>query len=243
MGKRAGWLAASLIVALVCPVATNAEEPAPAKEPAATPVEQPEKPTKAIEQTTQSAAIYNIKLREIDERVADLKEKIFLSKARLMALQEVILNGAITGAKTRLVFKNEMGSSFKIVRLDIDLDGSEIVSLRSDTKAAKLDQKEFDVYNGSITPGAHQVSVFAEYQGDGYGIFNYFADYKFKVKATYTFNAEEGRLTTVKVYGYEKGGITTPLKDRPSVRYEMEVMRELRSSEKEAPHKDNAGPK
>ncbi len=33
-------------------------------------------------------------------------------------------------------------------------------------------------------------------------------------------------MTTVKVVGYEKGGMTTELKDRPAVRYDVEVNRE-----------------
>ncbi|HEY1908155.1 MAG TPA: dihydrolipoamide acetyltransferase, partial [Myxococcaceae bacterium] len=50
---------------------------------------------------------------------------------------------------------------------------------------------------------------------------------KFTVSSSYTFSAEPGKVTTVKVVGYEKGGITTDLKDRPAVRYDVEVNREV----------------
>jgi hypothetical protein len=57
-------------------------------------------------------------------------------------------------------------------------------------------------------------------------VFSYLEGYKFTVSSSYTFSAEPGKVTTVKVVGYEKGGITTDLKDRPAVRYDVEVNRE-----------------
>ena len=60
---------------------------------------------------------YNLKLRDIEERVNDLKEKIFQSKARLIQLQEVVLHGTISGAKAKIVHRNEMGASFSLAVL------------------------------------------------------------------------------------------------------------------------------
>jgi hypothetical protein len=57
-------------------------------------------------------------------------------------------------------------------------------------------------------------------------VFSYLDGYKFKVQSSYTFNAEPGRLTVVKVVGFERGGFTTDIKDRPSVRYDVEVSKE-----------------
>jgi hypothetical protein len=173
---------------------------------------------------------YHVKLRDIEERVNQLKEKIFQSKARLIQLQEVVLHGTIAGAKAVLVHRNEMGSSFKIMRVQYALDGAPIFN-RVDAGTGDLEaQGEIEVYAGSITPGNHQISVYLEYQGYGYGIFSYLKGYRFKIKSSYTFNAEEGKLTTVRIVGYEKGGITTELKDRPSVRYDIETTRELRAA-------------
>ena len=69
-------------------------------------------------------AQYNLKLRDIEERVNSLKEQVFQSKARLLQLQEVVLQGAITGAKARLVHFNDMGSSFRLIRAQYALDGT-----------------------------------------------------------------------------------------------------------------------
>jgi hypothetical protein len=171
---------------------------------------------------------FNLKLRSIEERVNALKEKIFQSKARLIQLQEVVLHGAISGAKAVLIHRNEMGSSFRLRRAQYALDGAPVFN-RVDSGSGELnDQEEIEIFNGSIAPGNHQISVYLEYQGYGYGIFSYLTGYKFKIKSSYTFNAEEGKLTNVRIVGFEKGGLTTDLKDRPSVRYDVESSRALR---------------
>ena len=184
--------------------------------------------TPAVEGQPPSEQALNIKLRDIEERVNQLKEKIFQSKARLIQLQEVVLHGAISGAKSVLVHRNEMGSSFVLRRVQYALDGAPIFNRVDETANELSDQEEIEVFNGSIAPGNHQISVYMEYQGYGYGVFSYLKGYRFKIKSSYTFNAEEGKLTTVKVVGYEKGGMTTELKDRPAVRYDTESSQALR---------------
>ncbi|MCA9583231.1 MAG: dihydrolipoamide acetyltransferase, partial [Myxococcales bacterium] len=81
------------------------------------------------------------------------------------------------------------------------------------------DREQFDVYNGSIVPGEHTLTVNLEYRGHGHGVFTYLKGYRFKVRSNYSFNAPEGRSVTVKVVGYEKGGPTAPLEERPAIRY------------------------
>ena len=58
-----------------------------------------------------------------------------------------------------------------------------------------------------------------EYRGHGYGIFSYLKGYRFKVRSSHTYTAAEGKLIHLRVVAYEKGGPTTPLEDRPDVRY------------------------
>ena len=172
---------------------------------------------------------YHVKLRDMEERVSQLKEKIFQSKARLIQLQEVILHGTISGARAVLIHKNEMGSSFRLAKIQYALDGAPIYN-RSDSGDSELEvSEEFEFYTGSIAPGNHQLSVYLEYQGHGYGIFSYLKAYRFKIKSSYTFTAEEGKLITIRVVAYEKGGITTELQDRPAVRYDVDVAKDLSS--------------
>ena len=174
---------------------------------------------------------YNIKLRDIEERVNDLKEKIFQSKARLIQLQEVVLHGTISGSKAKIIHRNEMGGSFKLHRAQYSLDGTPIFNRVDSGDGELAEAQELEIFNGTVAPGNHQVSVYLEYRGDGWGFFSYLNDYKFKIKSSYTFTAEEGRLTTVGVVGYEQGGITTPLTDRPAIRYDIESGRAFRKDQ------------
>jgi hypothetical protein len=84
------------------------------------------------------------------------------------------------------------------------------------------------VYNGSIVPGEHTLTVNLEYRGHGYGVFSYLKGYRFKVRSNYTFAVPEGRVSTVHVVGYEKGGPSTPLEERPAVRYIERVEHQTR---------------
>lgn len=186
---------------------------------------------------TNDDASFNIQLRGLQERVDELKQKVYKSKARLTQLKEVVMHGAISGARARLVHKNEMGSSFRLNRVQYSLDGAPILN-RTDNGDGELDEmSEIEVFNGSIAPGEHQISVYLEYVGEGYGIFSYLKNYQFKIKSSFSFSAEEGKLTTIDIVGYEKGNFTTELQDRLAVRYDQSVESAAREDEEspEAP--------
>lgn len=163
-----------------------------------------------------------IKLRSLEEQVNDLKERIFRSKARLVLLRETVLNGVISGAKAVIVHRNEMGSSFTLEQVSYALDGAPLFN-KTDPDGGLDEQEEIELFNGSIVPGNHNLSVYLLYRGNGYGVFSYLKGYTFKIKSSHAFTAEEGKVTTVKIVAYEKGGFTTDLKDRPQVRYDVEV--------------------
>ncbi len=175
----------------------------------------------------QARGAYNIKLRAIEERVNELKERIFQSKARLMQLQERVLNGAIAGSKATIIHRNQMGESFRLARAQYSLDGTPIFN-RVDTGGGPLSAERFEVFKGSVTPGNHQISVFLEYQGNGFGVFSYLDGYRFRIRSSYTFSAEEGKITGVSIIGYEKGGVLTQLSQRPAIRYDVITRRALR---------------
>ncbi len=69
-------------------------------------------------------------------------------------------------------------------------------------------------------PGNHTISVLMVFRGHGYGIFSYLKGYKFTVRSSHTFTAGEGRQTAITVRAFEKGNITTELKDRPAIKFE-----------------------
>jgi hypothetical protein len=169
---------------------------------------------------------FNTRVKTLEEQVADLKEKIFRTKARLLLLQETVLGGDLSsGARATLFHRNEMGSSFALESVAYALDGAPIFT-KVDVNGDLAKQEELEIFNGRIVPGQHQIAVRLIYRGHGYGLFSYLEGYKFKVQSSYTFNAEAAKVTRVKVVGYEKGGLTTDLKDRPAVRYDIEVSKD-----------------
>ena len=118
-----------------------------------------------------------------------------------------------------------MGSAFVLESAAYTLDGASIFT-KVDNGGDLADKESFEIFNGLIVPGNHQISVRLNYRGHGFGVFSYLDGYKFRVEVSYTFSAEPGRVTVVRVVGFEKGGIMTDIKDRPAIRYEVEVSKE-----------------
>ncbi|WP_309891174.1 dihydrolipoamide acetyltransferase [Archangium sp.] len=169
---------------------------------------------------------FSTRVRTLEEQVVDLKEKVFRSKARLQLLQETVLGGDLSsGARAVLYHRNEMGNSFVLESVTYALDGAPIFT-RTDESQELSKREELEIFNGRIVPGQHQIAVKLVYRGHGYGVFSYLEGYRFKVQSSYTFNAEPGKATTVRVVGFEKGGLTTDLQDRPAVRYDIETGRD-----------------
>jgi hypothetical protein len=164
------------------------------------------------------AGTYAVRLRDLEQRIDALKEQIFRSKARLSLLAETVLGGVVAGAQAVVVHENRMSSSYRLVKAVYALDGARLFS-KADEEGSLGDQPEFEIYNGSIVPGEHNVTVNLEYRGHGYGIFSYLKGYRFRVRSSYTFSAPEGKAITIRVVGYEKGGPTAPLEERPAIRY------------------------
>jgi hypothetical protein len=140
---------------------------------------------------------FTTRVKTLEEQVVDLKEKIFRTKARLLLLQETVLGGDLSsGARAVIFHRNEMGAQFILESVAYALDGAPIFT-KVDA-AGDLDKREeFEIFNGRIVPGNHQIAVRMVYRGHGYGIFSYLEGYKFKLQSNQTFNAEAGKVTTV----------------------------------------------
>ncbi|MDD9937551.1 MAG: hypothetical protein OXT09_28320 [Myxococcales bacterium] len=195
-----------------------ADAPAPENAPAEPATTTTEGETRNTAEVEMDAGTYSVRLRDLEQRVNELKEQVFRSKARLSLLAETVLQGVVAGAQARIAHQNKMGNSYKLVKVVYALDGAPIFN-KADESGELGDRESFDIYNGSIVPGEHTLTVQLEYRGHGYGIFSYLKGYRFKVSSSYTFTAPEGKATTLRVVGYEKGGPTAPLEERPAVRY------------------------
>ena len=177
---------------------------------------------------------FTTRVKTLEENVVDLKEKIFRTKARLLLLQETVLGGDLsTGARAVIFHRNEMGSAFVLESVAYALDGAPVFT-KVDVNGDLDKREEFEIFNGRIVPGNHQIAVRMVYRGSGYGIFSYLEGYKFKLQSNQTFNAEGAKVTTVKVVGYEKGGITADIKDRPGIRYDITTAKDASLKKKDS---------
>ena len=161
-----------------------------------------------------------MRLRSLEKNVNELKEQIFRTKARLNLLKETVLGGVIGASRAVIHHKNEMGSSFRLIKAAFALDG---VQIAAKSEGGLADMQEFDVYNGAIQPGSHTLSVVLLYQGNGFGVFSYLKGYKFTAKSSQSFVAAESKTTSITVVGYEKGNLTTQLADKPAVDFRINV--------------------
>lgn len=176
------------------------------------------------------AGTYAVRLRDLEQRINELKEQIFRSKARLSLLAETVLQGVVAGAQAVIVHENRMSSSYRLVKAVYALDGARIFS-KADEEGSLGETRDLDIYDGSIVPGEHTLTVNLEYRGHGYGIFSYLKGYRFRVRSNYSFTAPEGKAITIRVVGYEKGGPTAPLEERPDVRYIERIQATRRGAE------------
>jgi hypothetical protein len=62
-------------------------------------------------------------------------------------------------------------------------------------------------------------------------VFSYLRGYKFEVKSSHAFTVTEGKAIELEVIAWEKGGVTTPLEQRPAVRYVEKIKSGLGEAE------------
>lgn len=165
---------------------------------------------------------YAVRLRDLEQRIDELKEQIRRSHTRLSLLSDTILSGGGAGSRSVIKFNNELSSAFRVTRVLFVLDGA-VQYNKTDQSGALADQTEIPIFNGSIPPGDHTLQVLINLQGNGYGVFSYLRGYKFEVRSSHSFTAVEGKTISLQAVAYEKGGVTTPLEERPAIRYGEKV--------------------
>ena len=157
-----------------------------------------------------------VRMRRLEQRTQALKERAWQLKARVQMLKEQILGGGV-GAQALIAHANEMGSSFRLIKLIYTLDGTQVFVRTDETAENLYKTKSFDVFSGPIAPGNHTLAIVATYRGHGYGVFEYLSKYTFTARGNSTFIAGEGKLSKIDCRGHEKGGPTMPMEKRPAV--------------------------
>jgi hypothetical protein len=210
------------------PVASGAASAAPPPTGAA-PVAGSPAPAVTVDMTTKpaetqgvSGATYAVRLRDLEQRVDELKDQIRRSHTRLALLSDTIIGGGAAGSRSEVEFKNEMSSAFQLTKALFVIDG-QVQYNRADEGGALADQKEIPIYSGSVPPGDHTIQVALTFQGNGYGVFSYLRGYKFEVKSSHAFTAVEGKTITITATSFEKGGVTTPLEQRPTIEWQEKL--------------------
>jgi hypothetical protein len=163
---------------------------------------------------------YVVRLRDLEQRIDELKEQIRRSHTRLSLLSDTILSGGVGGARAEIVFKNELSGAFHLTGATFVLDGAVYYNKQDDTGVLAA-QKEISIFSGSVPPGDHTLQVVLKLRGYGYGVFSYLRGYKFNVPATHSFTVTEGKSIKLDAIAWEKGDVTTPLEERPVVRFQQ----------------------
>jgi hypothetical protein len=229
-GKGAAPAASSAAAPTAVPtaVATGAASAAPPPTGAA-PVAGAPAPAVTVDMTSKpaetqgvSGATYAVRLRDLEQRVDELKDQIRRSHTRLALLSDTIIGGGAAGSRSEVEFRNEMSSAFQLTKALFVIDG-QVQYNRADEGGALADQKDIPIYSGSVPPGDHTIQVALTFQGNGYGVFSYLRGYKFEVKSSHAFTAVEGKTITIRATSFEKGGVTTPLEQRPTIEWQEKL--------------------
>jgi hypothetical protein len=167
-------------------------------------------------------ATYAVRLRDLEANVDELKDRIRRSHTRLALLSDTIITGGVGGSRAEISVDNEMSSAFRLVKALVVLDGA-VQYNRADESGALADQKSIPVFSGSVPPGDHTLQVVLSFQGNGYGVFSYLRSYHWDLKSSHSFTAVEGKTLTLVATALEKGGVTTPLDQRPAVEWKEKV--------------------
>jgi hypothetical protein len=207
--------------------AAPATTPAPA---AGTPAAAPAAGAAGAAAAPMDGSTYAVRLRDLESRVDELKEQIRRSHTRLSLLSDTILSAGVGGARADIKFQNDMSTAFRLTRALFVLDGA-VQYNKADDTGALASQTEIPIFTGSIAPGDHTLQVLIQLRGHGYGVFSYLRGYKFEVKSSHAFTVTEGKSIDLQAIAWEKGGVTTPLEQRPAVRYVEKVRTGLGEAE------------
>jgi hypothetical protein len=172
---------------------------------------------------------YAVRLRDLEQKIDELKEQIRRSHTRLSLLSDTILSGGGSGSRAVIRFDNELSDAFRVTRALFVLDGA-VQYNKTDQSGALSDQDQIPIFNGSIPPGDHTLQILINLQGNGYGVFSYLRGYRFEVRSSHSFSAVEGKTIQLQAIAFEKGSVTTPLEERPAVRYVEKIVSGLADS-------------
>lgn len=204
--------------------ALSGSTPVSAQESSAEPAPPASETSPASEEKGVDPADFNRALRTVEEDVHSLKEQVFRSKATLQLLQEIVVQGSASGARSTIWHENRLGHGYTVESVRYFLDGQTKFT-KVDSEAGLDDLKEVKVFEGAVPPGSHQLVVNMRLRGSGYGVFSYVKQVQLTVQATTTFTAEEGKTCSVRAILDERKGVGRSFTERPAVSFETQCVR------------------
>ena len=216
--------------------AEGAAEPSPNAPPSL--VESVEEATAGVPEEKVEMSIYR-ELKTVETRVDDLKEKVFRSKARLLLLEEKVIRGVVSGAKSVIRHVNHLGPAYSLESVTYYFDGNPIYQKTNvGTKGELAREKKVEIFEANVPPGDHTLSVTGVIQGKGTGLFEYLSDYSFEFSSSYSFVAQDGKTTRLDSVLYKKGGPLADYVEGPSIEFKL---LDGRSSKADKEDEDAAG--
>lgn len=182
------------------------------------PTESEEKAEDSSESVAIDGETYRVRLRDLEQRVDELKEQIRRSHTRLSLLSDTILSGASGGARAEIEFVNDLSGAWHVVEAVFVLDGA-VQYKKADDTGVLAKQKRIPIFSGSIPTGDHTLQVFLKLRGHGFGVFSYLRGMEADLTTDHSFTITGGKVIELDVTAWEKGGPTTPVEQQPDIRF------------------------
>lgn len=163
---------------------------------------------------------YRVRLRDLEQRVDELKEQIRRSHTRLSLLSDTILSGASGGARAEIEFVNDLSGAWHVVEAVFVLDGA-VQYKKTDDTGVLAKQKRIPIFSGSIPTGDHTLQVLLKLRGHGFGVFSYLRGMEANLTTDHSFTITGGKVIELDVTAWEKGGPTTPVEQQPDIRFQQ----------------------
>jgi hypothetical protein len=159
---------------------------------------------------------YAVRLSHLQQLLDEGKEE-----ARRRHTREALLDSLSCcnmSPRFSLRFQSILSPLLVVTGLHVHVDGVAVYT-RDKPAGTLVGPAGVDLFSGPIPPGGHVVHTVVHLRGNGLGVFSYLRGYRFRVESTYAFMAVEGTVTRVDAAVVERGGVTTPLEQRPALRY------------------------
>lgn len=126
----------------------------------------------------------------------------------------------VDGSRVTITHANQVGIFYRLIEATYSIDGQSVYHRRDESGA--LGRGELEIYDGTLAPGEHRLSVVLRYVGEGGEVVRYLEGYRFQVRSSYAFTAPPGQRTSVTVRSYERA-IDVPYAQRLGLEYDRRV--------------------